>query len=149
MNHYIPSIKKTFDKISNVFDDFYTNTCSIVTETIEDEKLYPPSEIIKKDNKYILTMELAGYNPKDINVSLGNNYLVITGTKLSKSKDDKILSSTIQYGSFEKKIYVFDDVDDDVDIANIEASYENGVLTVVIPTFAKLTTENKIKINIK
>ena len=57
---------------------------------------YPPYNIVKtSDNKFDVEVALAGFNKKDINVSVENGMLTIESKEDEKSKDDIQLLLTV------------------------------------------------------
>ncbi len=88
-------------------------------------------------------MEIPGIEKSDINISYENKYLTITANKKQiKENVDNYIQKEIQYGSYTRK-YFLENIDSD----KIKASYNNGILNVLIP---KLQVDNKQKtINIE
>jgi len=72
-----------------------------------------------------------GLNKKDISIDLKDGLLTISGErKFDKDNQEKnFYSVQTQYGTFKKAFQLPDSVVED----KIEASYENGILCVVIP----------------
>ena len=92
-------------------------------------RLNMTTDVVEQDDKYIMTTNLAGYNKDDINLALDNGYLTITATRKSDYDDDKYLIKERSYGEIRRSFYVGDNVTED----EINAKFENGVLTVDIP----------------
>lgn len=70
-----------------------------------------------------VTTELPGLGEKDVDVSLSDGMLCISGEKKEETEDKDRL-----YGRFERRIRV-----DDVDKEKVFATFKNGVLTVTLP----------------
>ena len=95
------------------------------------------TDIREKDGRYLLDINLAGYKKEDIKVSLYNGTLTVsadhTETKEEADAKGKIVSRERYSGSCKRSWYVGDAVKE----TDIRASYENGVLTVDIPSETK------------
>jgi HSP20 family protein len=104
-----------------------------------------PIDVAEKDGEYEITCELPGMDEKDIEVKFSNGTLMIRGTKKEmkeETKKDYFLSER-RYGSFERSFVVPEGVDFD----KISATFNKGVLTVVLPkTVAAQKQEKKIAI---
>jgi HSP20 family protein len=91
-------------------------------------------DIVEKDKAFEITAELPGLTEKDINVDLVNGSLRIRGEKKEEKEErqkDYYLSER-RYGSFERRF----PIPDGVEVDKIDASFEQGVLTVTLPKTA-------------
>ncbi len=72
--------------------------------------------------------ELPGIDPKDLDVTVTGNQLVLSGEKKESSEHDgkDFYHSETRYGSFRRMI----PLPDGVDTENVDAQYANGVLTL-------------------
>jgi len=91
------------------------------------------SDFQEKDNEYLIRMELPGVKKEDIKVNRTNRGLEIkAGTKQEKSEGSKEKGEYKSFKSF-SGFYQAIDLPENADRENINASYENGVLTLKIP----------------
>jgi HSP20 family protein len=104
------------------------------------------ADVIEEDKRFRISVELPGAEPKDIDVSLSGNTLVIKG----KKKDERETQAQSyylrerEYGSVER----FIDLPVGVGSDKIEAEFANGVLTVLLPKTAEAARKHK-KIAVK
>ena len=100
----------------DVFDDF-----------IGDNKLR--SDIFEKDNKIFIEMDAPGYDKKDIKVECNKGNITIKLEKSNKDKEDKkyLHRERKSYEKLERTFHI-DDIDED----SIEASFKDGILSIVI-----------------
>lgn len=96
----------------------------------------PPCDIMEDADSVRLVMELPGVRPEDVRLSLENNMLTIRGEKRQAAQDgegngesNRVHRFERSYGSFERTFALPNTVDAD----KVEASYDNGVLNVVLP----------------
>ena len=97
-------------------------------------------DIYEKDNKYFIDMDLPGFKKEDIDISLKNGYLTIKAEK-KENKDEKDTDKTFirrerSYAKTERS-FNLGNVDED----NIDASFNDGVLSIIIP---KIEEEKKL-----
>jgi len=95
------------------------------------------TDIREKDGKYILDINLPGYAKNDIKISLYNGTLTVsadhTASNEEKSDNGKVVRRERFSGSCKRSWYVGDGIKD----TDITAAYENGVLTISVPSEAK------------
>lgn len=94
----------------------------------------PPCDIMEDADSVRIVMEVPGVRPEDVKLSLENNVLTIRGEKRQESQDNGERSNRVHryersYGTFERTFALPNTVDPE----KVEASYDNGVLTVALP----------------
>jgi len=106
----------------------------------------PAVDIAEHDKDYEVAAELPGMEEKDIDVKFADGVLTIKGEKKEEKEEKKkdYYLSERRFGSFQRSFQVPDGVEAD----KIEASFKNGVLTVVLPKSAEAQKREK-KIEIK
>lgn len=106
----------------------------------------PAVDIVEKEKQYEVTAELPGMDEKNIDVKFAEDILTIKGEK-SEEKEEKekdYYLSERRFGSFHRSFRVPAGVEAD----KIDASFKNGVLTVILPKSAQARKSEK-KIAIK
>lgn len=101
----------------------------------------PSMDVVKTDGHLVVTAELPGISPDDVDVSLDGDILIIKGEKNEEhevSEDDRYMHERT-YGSFQRRITVPDGVSAD----SIEASFEEGILTVEVTLPEEKPAESK------
>lgn len=87
----------------------------------------PPHNVLDKGDGYELEVAVAGYEPRDINVSVshypGNHVVTVTGEK--KSEKCTYLHKGITSKSFEKRFTYGDN------LKLVSATVKNGLLSVI------------------
>lgn len=102
----------------------------------------PAMESYRKDNEYVVRIDLPGVDPKDVAVHTEGNVLTITGER--KSEEKKAQYRETFYGKFERRLTLPHGVTAD----KIAAHYTNGVLEIRVPLPAELAGR-KIPIQIE
>jgi HSP20 family protein len=106
----------------------------------------PAVDIADREKEYEITAELPGMDEKNIDVKFAEGVLTIKGEKSEEKEEKKkdYYLSERRFGSFQRSFQVPASVDAD----KIEASFSNGVLTVVLPKSPEAQKREK-KIAIK
>jgi HSP20 family protein len=89
----------------------------------------PLVDIEEQDDAYVLEAELPGVKREDVNIEVVGNELSITGEIKEKERTGALRRRTRRTGRFEYRLRL----PDQVDAAKIEASLDQGVLTVKVP----------------
>jgi len=97
----------------------------------------PDADVVETQNEIRVTLEMPGMKADDIDIDLENNVLTIRGEKLEeRSEEDEQHTwhlSERRYGQFSRSFILPRDVDQE----QIEARFDEGVLTVEIPKSEK------------
>ncbi|MDQ3870042.1 MAG: Hsp20/alpha crystallin family protein [Chloroflexota bacterium] len=89
----------------------------------------PLVDIEEADDAWIVEAELPGVKQQDINVELSDSELVISGELKERERKGILRRRTRRTGQFDYRVTLPGDADPD----RIEASLDEGVLTVRIP----------------
>ena len=97
----------------------------------------PAVDVIEGKNEVRLVAEMPGVKPDAIRISMENNVLSLHGEKaqprLSAEQEERAHRFERSFGAFERHFTV----PSTVDAERIEARYEHGVLTIVLPKAEK------------
>jgi molecular chaperone IbpA len=105
-----------FDHLASMIDTASRN---------EKQSSYPPYNIeLLAEDKYRITMAVAGFAKDEVSIEVQENTLQVIGTKGSKDDERKFLHKGISERSFERKFQLGDHV------KVLGADLENGLLHV-------------------
>jgi HSP20 family protein len=123
---YVPSASNEIDR---AFDRMVRNWVSPVSFSEFDWN--PSIDVSESERDFVVKAEVPGVNPEDIEVSIDNNNLIISGEKRQEQeeKDRNYYRLERSYGSFRRSFAL----PADVDVDRIKASSKDGVISVVIP----------------
>lgn len=101
----------------------------------------PKVDIVKRDDSYVLKMELPGRSEKDVDVQIEKGILTISSRKeeckeVSENENAEKTVSEEKYLLRERKISEFSrsfEFSDDVDVEKASASFANGILEISLP----------------
>jgi len=105
---------------------------------------YPAINVWEKDESLVVTTELPGMDPKNIDISVTGSTLTVSGnSKADPLKEgETYLRQERELGNFNRNFQL----PFHVDSKNIEAKYEKGILQITLPRL-KEALPKKIKIN--
>jgi HSP20 family protein len=92
-------------------------------------------------------VQLPGIDPEDVHLSIEGRVLTIAGERRRPAADCRLsyYRLEIEYGSFQRRLAL----PEDVDVEATRASYERGMLTVVVPIVTRPSTAEKVSIPVK
>jgi HSP20 family protein len=124
--HFEKEVEKMFDGFTK------TSAFSPATEVVETEKYYG------------ISMDVPGLSKEDIDIEVKENYLSVTGERktVTRSEKDQVHRTEKKYGKFSRMF----SLPQNVNFEGIEASFENGVLEIILPKEEK-TQSKKISIS--
>lgn len=114
-------LDRVFDQMSNSLnDDDWTPTGNWLALDVHEN-----------DDNYFVEADLPGINPDDIDITFHENTLSITAetTREDVQEGERRLVSERRYGRFQRSIRL----PNSIDVDNVEANYDNGVLTLTLP----------------
>ena len=90
-------------------------------------------DVHETDQAYVVHTSLPGVEADKINISFQDDVLTISGeveqAKTNEDQNTRVLLSERSYGKFSRSIRLAQAIDAD----KVEATYENGVLTLTLP----------------
>ena len=136
MSTYLPTVFG--ENLMDVFDDFDRNFFRGFGNI--DHALYGKharnmmkTDVKETDEGYEVDVELPGFKKDEIHLELNNGYLTISTEKgLEKDKETKkgrMLRQERYAGVMQRSFYVGEHVTEE----NVKASYESGVLHLLVP----------------
>ncbi|MBU0514972.1 MAG: Hsp20/alpha crystallin family protein [Proteobacteria bacterium] len=97
--------------------------------TQEGPVFTPPVDIYEAPDKLVLLADLPGVEPAELDVDLKDGILTISGQVPAESETEQVLLEEYRVGRFYRRFSLSEVIDQD----KIEASMDNGVLTLVLP----------------
>ncbi len=136
----IPKRRNDFDLLGDMFSDPFFS---------EDESRIMKTDIKEKKDKYIIDIDLPGYEKENIKIEIEDGYLTVHATANSSNEEKeegKFVRKERYIGSCSRSFYVGEDVKQE----DIKASFRNGTLKIEVPKKEeKKEIENKKYIEIE
>jgi HSP20 family protein len=131
----------SFDPIAPDFDRLVQRTFGRA-DGITAGRVALPMDVIRRDSDVVLRIDLPGADPDSIEVTTDRRVLTVSAKRdeMFGEQDKPVVRERVM-GTFTRKIRLTETVDTE----KVEAQYENGVLTVVLP-IAEQAKPHKIEI---
>ena len=115
-------------QINKLFDSSFSR---LPQQFVSEDIFTPVIDLYEKDNEYVVEAELPGLKQNEINVSMEDDILTISGERKREKevKRENFYRSERSYGKFVRRIALPQDADKE----KVKASYKDGVLKVSIP----------------
>jgi HSP20 family protein len=93
--------------------------------------LMPQIDVIQRPDALVVRADLPGLKADEIDVSVEDGMLVISGERREQHEDDQggVRRSEVVYGTFYRTIPLPDGADED----SVVAAFNNGVLEIIVP----------------
>ena len=123
------------DWFKRAFQDFAMFDLTTDFET----DLAPPIDISEDSKAITVKAEMPGLDTKDLDITLEHGLLRIKGEKTEEKKEEDKYYHRVErrYGSFCRTIRLPGEVKSD----KIDATYKNGILTIVLPKVVEAKPE--------
>jgi HSP20 family protein len=110
------------------------------------DKWSPAVDVAENDKELTVRAELPGIDPKELEVTMTGNQLVLSGEKKESSErqEKDFYHSETRYGSFRRVI----PLPEGVDTENVDAQYANGVLKLTLKKIAP-AAQKRIEVKTK
>lgn len=100
-------------------------------QPLTSENFLPPVDIFEDDHNINMQAEIPGVKQEDLNITLENNVLTITGERKFKHEEKKENFHRMErrFGKFTRSFTL----PASVDAENVNANFENGLLSITLP----------------
>jgi HSP20 family protein len=120
----------------SLLDDFFSPLWQ--GSRMKDLLRAPEAEVVETQNDIRVVLDTPGITAEDIDISLENNILTVSGERksswsVSDAREATWHISERRYGKFSRSFMLPRDVEQD----RIEAGFDNGVLSITIPKSEK------------
>ncbi len=134
------------NEMNRLIDHFFTDPFDLAPLADRLPDFSPRVDVSETDKEIKVVAELPGMDENDIQVSLENDALILSGEKKNEVEEKGKNFHRIErsFGSFQRVI----PLDSEVEGEKVEAEFKKGVLTVTLPKPASALKAAK-KINIK
>jgi HSP20 family protein len=132
------------DPMTQLVDEFFNDSFDLAPfrqGTTFGGQFYPRIDLIENDKELIVSVEVPGMDENDIQVSMNDNLLSLSGHKETEKEEKGKRFHRIERssGSFRRDIPLPVEVDQD----RVEAVFKNGVVTVTLPKIESTQVRGK------
>ncbi|MFC6206481.1 Hsp20/alpha crystallin family protein [Levilactobacillus tongjiangensis] len=123
-----------FNEVGNLGRDMFNGEDTMKTDVVEHAK------------NYVVTAEMPGFKKDDIHVDYRDETLRIAGKsevkQATKDDDGRVLRQERHSQNVARSFYL-----PDIDLENVQANYNEGILTLTLPKQTKVEDNHKISID--
>jgi HSP20 family protein len=125
-----PAFEALYD-MRREFDRLFNGAWSTGSTTDDSMAWSWPAEVVETAEDIRFVLEAPGFDPEALDVTVQNNVLTVKGERNAESAGGKGEYRVFErrYGRFERSFVLPSNVQAD----EIHASYENGLLTILLP----------------
>jgi len=115
------------DRFNSLFENFAEANGK---DELAKGNFVPPVDVYEDEHKLVLKLEIPGMNESDLNVSMENNTLSVTGERKfeQEEKEENFHRIERRYGSFLRTFRLPNTVDSE----KVDATYDKGVLKITL-----------------
>lgn len=140
-------IKQEVQKVEQKLEEGVVETAKKFKEVFSNVASHLPLANLsrnKQKDTFTIEVDLPGVRKEDINVSVEDNYLIVSAERKMKEevKEDDYYLMESAFGKYTRSFYLPDDIDRE----SIDARYENGRLII---TFEKVASKKRRDIAVK
>lgn len=114
-------------EVDSLFDRFFNRTGDDASSAVWS----PQTDFVETDDNFQLRLDVPGLSKDDIDINLQNGTLTVSGERTSERTDEGEDYVRVEraFGNFHRTFTLPDAVDHD----GIEATYDDGVLSIHVP----------------
>jgi HSP20 family protein len=120
------------DRVNQLFNQTFGGFEGFgLEQPLTSVNLLPPVDIFEDEHNITLQAEIPGVKEEDLNITLENNVLTLSGERKFKDEEKKDNFHRIErrYGKFTRSFTL----PASVNSQNVNATFENGVLNITLP----------------
>ncbi len=135
----------------SVFDRFFNNDVFDYANrsSLNARSTMPSVNIKEGDDGFSIDFAAPGFSKEDFKIELNQKVLTVSSEmkteERAKSENERYSCQEFRYASFSRSFSLPEDVDDE----KIDAKYQNGILSVVIPKREKSAIQSVRSIEIQ
>jgi len=127
-------------RTTDPFRDFDRLTQQLAGTT--NRPVVMPMDAWREGDRFVIEFDLPGVSPESVDLDVERNVLTVSAERVSRNGDWEMLASERPRGVFSRQLVL----GDNLDLDQIEAHYDAGVLRLSIPV-AERAKPRKIEVN--
>jgi HSP20 family protein len=103
-----------------------------------------PMDAVRRGHNVVLAFDLPGVDPASIDLTVERDTLTVSAERPAlRHEGDEVIASERRFGTYSRRLLL----GEALDTGKVEASYDQGVLTITIPT-AEQAKPRKVNVGI-
>lgn len=127
-------------ELENELDRWFGERYTDLTEIPSGFDFSPVADLKETDTEYVLRLDVPGIRKEDISIEVENNCVTVRGERKEEKEEESAKRHYMEaaYGSFMRSFALPQMIED----SKVDAKYDAGVLTVVIPKNKKSSAKS-------
>ena len=126
------------NNFSHVLNHLFNDTFNHIPAT-SPVRSRPAANVKETKTEFLLELAVPGFSKGDIAINIEKEVLTVSSKKEALTNESETAKRTeFDYTDFKRSFRL----DDTVDVANIKAAFENGILTITLPKKAEVAPRN-------
>ena len=127
-------------RTTDPFRDFDRLTQQLLGTT--NRPVVMPMDAWREGDRFVIEFDLPGVSPETVDLDVERNVLTVSAERVSRNGDWEMLAAERPRGVFSRQLVL----GDNLDLDRIEASYDSGVLRLLVPV-AERAKPRKIEVS--
>ncbi|MEQ1553852.1 MAG: Hsp20/alpha crystallin family protein [Ferruginibacter sp.] len=126
------NVNNNYRSLDGLMKEIFNEFPAAVSKTVREDVLnYPPVNITDKKEMYLVELSVPGYEKADFGIKLDNNILTVNAEQKTENtvESEKTIRKEFGLKSFKRSFTL----NEKIEIDNILARYENGILKIDLP----------------
>jgi HSP20 family protein len=139
--------RRDIDKLQDEIEELFADLWQVPRFAGLRHGFRPNVDCFHTDDPHALTVviELPGVDPASIKIAAGERVLLVSGERRRPDVPGRVYQQMeIEFGSFQRQVRLTENVDP----AEASASFENGVLTIVLPVAETAPPPGRVTIEV-
>ena len=132
------------DDIDSLFQGFFRPMRMVEEEATQG--LVPRLDVVERDGEFVVQAEMPGIKKEDIEITLEQGVLTISGESQSEKEEkegERVVRQERRYGKYIRSLRLGKDIDD----KKVKANYKDGILELTLPKLEEVKPK-KISVNV-
>jgi len=130
---------------NNAFDSFFNDFFPVPETPVRAVKSRPAINLLETNDAFLLDVAAPGLNKEDFHVHVENDLLTLEVNKeLEEVEGEEVVRKGFSYHNFTRTFRL----GDVIDVADIDAAYEAGVLRITLPKKEEAKAQPARKIDV-
>ena len=138
---YRPRTTSLLDNVDIMINSIFNDNFDQMDNSYDSWR--PLADIKENDTNYSIVADIPGFTKKDIEITINNSILTITGEKKNETKNEEsgnFYHRERHLGRFFRSFSLPDTVDED----RVDAEFKDGVLTITLHKDEKSIPKEKV-----
>jgi len=137
--------KKPMDQLQQEIQELFSDLWHVPRFSGLRAGFRPHVDCFRTEDALTVVVELPGIDPDTVDLFVADATLYLAGKRVRPRSQRQVYQQMeIDYGPFRRQIAL----DADVDVTQAQATYERGILTVVLPLAQRPSTAERVVIEV-